>query len=35
MIYDAEDRPEPDQLRKAVAAFRAGGAGDGLPPGAA
>jgi glycosyltransferase XagB len=22
-IYDAEDRPEPDQLRKAVAAFRA------------
>ena len=24
-IYDAEDRPEPDQLRKAVAAFRAGG----------
>jgi cellulose synthase/poly-beta-1,6-N-acetylglucosamine synthase-like glycosyltransferase len=26
VIYDAEDRPEPDQLRKAVAAFRA------LPP---
>ena len=24
VIYDAEDRPEPDQLRKAVAAFRAG-----------
>jgi hypothetical protein len=23
VIYDAEDRPEPDQLRKAVAAFRA------------
>lgn len=23
MIYDAEDRPEPDQLRKAVAAFEA------------
>ena len=22
VIYDAEDRPEPDQLRKAVAAFR-------------
>jgi glycosyltransferase XagB len=26
VIFDAEDRPEPDQLRKAVAAFR------GLPP---
>lgn len=26
VIFDAEDRPEPDQLRKAVAAFRA------LPP---
>ena len=25
-IYDAEDLPEPDQLRRAVAAFRAGGA---------
>jgi glycosyltransferase XagB len=24
VIYDAEDKPEPDQLRKAVAAFRAG-----------
>jgi cellulose synthase/poly-beta-1,6-N-acetylglucosamine synthase-like glycosyltransferase len=24
VIYDAEDRPEPDQLRKAVAAFRSG-----------
>lgn len=24
VIYDAEDRPEPDQLRKAFAAFRAG-----------
>jgi len=24
VIYDAEDRPEPDQLRKAVAAFREG-----------
>jgi glycosyltransferase involved in cell wall biosynthesis len=24
VVYDAEDRPEPDQLRKAVAAFRAG-----------
>ena len=24
VIYDAEDRPEPDQLLKAVAAFRAG-----------
>jgi cellulose synthase/poly-beta-1,6-N-acetylglucosamine synthase-like glycosyltransferase len=24
VIYDAEDRPEPDQLRKAVAAFRHG-----------
>lgn len=23
VVYDAEDRPEPDQLRKAVAAFRA------------
>ena len=23
VIYDAEDRPEPDQLRKAVAKFRA------------
>lgn len=25
VIYDAEDRPEPDQLRKAAAAFRLGG----------
>jgi cellulose synthase/poly-beta-1,6-N-acetylglucosamine synthase-like glycosyltransferase len=25
VIYDAEDRPEPDQLRRAVQAFRAGG----------
>lgn len=25
VIYDAEDRPEPDQLRKAVAAFRRAG----------
>lgn len=25
VIYDAEDAPEPDQLRKAVAAFRAAG----------
>jgi glycosyltransferase XagB len=25
VIYDAEDRPEPDQLRKAVAAFREAG----------
>ncbi len=25
VIYDAEDRPEPDQLRKAVAAFRSAG----------
>ena len=25
MIYDAEDRPEPDQLSEAVVAFRAGG----------
>jgi cellulose synthase/poly-beta-1,6-N-acetylglucosamine synthase-like glycosyltransferase len=25
VIYDAEDRPDPDQLKKAVAAFRAGG----------
>jgi glycosyltransferase XagB len=25
VIYDAEDRPEPDQLKKAVAAFRHGG----------
>jgi hypothetical protein len=24
-IYDAEDRPDPDQLRRAAAAFRAGG----------
>lgn len=24
-IYDAEDEPEPDQLRRALAAFRAGG----------
>lgn len=24
VIYDAEDKPEPDQLRKVVAAFRAG-----------
>ncbi len=27
VIYDAEDRPDPDQLRRAVAAFDAGGAG--------
>lgn len=26
VVYDAEDRPEPDQLRRAVAAFDAGGA---------
>jgi cellulose synthase/poly-beta-1,6-N-acetylglucosamine synthase-like glycosyltransferase len=26
VIYDAEDRPEPDQLKKAVAAFRRGDA---------
>ncbi|MGG5808704.1 glycosyltransferase [Falsiroseomonas sp. CW058] len=26
VIYDAEDKPEPDQLRKVVAAFRRGGA---------
>ena len=25
VIYDAEDRPDPDQLRKAVVAFRRGG----------
>jgi cellulose synthase/poly-beta-1,6-N-acetylglucosamine synthase-like glycosyltransferase len=25
VIYDAEDHPEPDQLRRALAAFRAGG----------
>jgi glycosyltransferase involved in cell wall biosynthesis len=25
VIYDAEDKPEPDQLRKVVAAFRKGG----------
>jgi hypothetical protein len=25
VIYDAEDKPEPDQLRKVVAAFRRGG----------
>jgi cellulose synthase/poly-beta-1,6-N-acetylglucosamine synthase-like glycosyltransferase len=25
VIYDAEDRPEPDQLRRALQAFRAGG----------
>jgi cellulose synthase/poly-beta-1,6-N-acetylglucosamine synthase-like glycosyltransferase len=25
VIYDAEDRPEPDQLKKAVVAFRRGG----------
>jgi cellulose synthase/poly-beta-1,6-N-acetylglucosamine synthase-like glycosyltransferase len=25
VIFDAEDRPDPDQLRKAVAMFRAGG----------
>lgn len=25
VIYDAEDRPEPDQLKKAVVAFRKGG----------
>ncbi|MFI9005813.1 glycosyltransferase [Actinosynnema sp. NPDC053489] len=25
VIYDAEDKPDPDQLRKAVAAFRASG----------
>ena len=25
VIYDAEDRPEPDQLKKAVIAFRRGG----------
>ena len=29
MIYDAEDRPEPDQLRRALRAFVAGG--DDLP----
>jgi len=27
VIYDAEDKPEPDQLRKVVAAFRKGGEG--------
>ena len=26
VIYDAEDRPEPDQLRRAYAAFKSGGA---------
>ena len=25
VIFDAEDRPDPDQLRKAVAMFRAAG----------
>jgi glycosyltransferase XagB len=25
VVYDAEDKPEPDQLRRAVAAFRRGG----------
>ena len=25
MVYDAEDRPEPDQLRRALQAFRGGG----------
>ncbi len=25
VVYDAEDRPEPDQLRRALQAFRAGG----------
>lgn len=29
VIFDAEDRPEPDQLRKAVASFRAGPANVG------
>jgi glycosyltransferase XagB len=28
VIYDAEDRPEPDQLLRAVAGFRDAGAGD-------
>jgi cellulose synthase/poly-beta-1,6-N-acetylglucosamine synthase-like glycosyltransferase len=27
VIYDAEDKPDPDQLRKAVAAFRRSGSG--------
>jgi cellulose synthase/poly-beta-1,6-N-acetylglucosamine synthase-like glycosyltransferase len=27
VIYDAEDKPEPDQLRRAIAAFRHGGHG--------
>ena len=35
MIYDAEDRPEPGQLREAVAAFRAGGERAGVRPGRA
>src|SRR5271156_498044 len=25
VVYDAEDKPEPDQLRHAIAAFRRGG----------
>ncbi len=29
VVYDAEDRPAPDQLRRALAAFRRGGAGLG------
>ena len=34
VIYDAEDRPEPDQLREVVAAFRDAVARDGLRAGA-
>ena len=31
VIYDAEDRPEPDQLRKAATQFHRASAGRGLP----
>ncbi len=35
VIYDAEDRPDPQQLRKAVAAFEHAGREDDLPAGEA
>ena len=34
VIFDAEDRPDPDQLKKAVAAFRSRRPRSRLPPGA-
>ena len=35
VIYDAEDRPDPDQLKKAIVAFRARRRADGLRAGRA